>query len=1135
MTAAQTRAADPAHSAWVSASAGTGKTKVLTDRVLRLMLAGTRPEAVLCLTFTRAAAAEMAVRLNAVLADWATEPEAEVGKDLAVLTGHTPTNAEIDAARRLFAQVLEAPGGIRIQTIHAFCQSLLARFPLEAGVPPHFEVLAERESRELLAEIVAELLGRAGDAALGAALAEIAGELQEQAFADLLAVIVRERARLRALIRDHGGLDGALAALTDGLGLPPSATEESILADGCRDTAFDRRGLIAAAAALAEGSDTDALKGQSIGEFLAASRGERPGLFASYREAFLTQKGERRKNLATKAVKEADPDIEDVLTREAERLVELEQRRKAARVAAATGALLVFSGRLFEAYDRRKGARARLDYDDLIQGALGLLRSPGAAPWVLYKLDGGIDHILVDEAQDTNPAQWEIVRILAEEFFAGEGARADQRTVFAVGDAKQSIFSFQGADPEGFAEMRRYFAERIALAEAGFETVALDRSFRSTDAVLDAVDFVFALDPARDGVVEPGERVRHVADRVGQAGKVEVWPLIGPREAAEPLPWALPIAPRPGDAPSTRLARVIADRIADWIGAAKRGEEGWLESRDRAMQPGDVMVLVRRRSGFVEALVRALKDRDVAVAGVDRMILTNQLAVLDLVALGRFLLLPEDDLTLATVLKGPFVGLDEDALFALAHGRSGTLWATLRAAAPGDPRLAAARDALEALLGIVDYERPYELYAGVLARGGRRALLRRLGPDAAEPVDEFLALALEHERNEAPSLEDFLHWLVAGETEVKRELEQGGDAVRIMTVHGAKGLQAPVVILPDTTTKPIQDDALLWPGDLVLWPPRRAAEDAVCRAARTEARAARDREYRRLLYVAMTRAEDRLYVCGWHGQKAWPADCWYELIREGLKEHAEAVHIDLARDSADGWAGHGLRLARAQRGTAKTDDRGDLTLVEAPPLPAWTGRPPPPEPAPPRPLAPSRPSGDEPPVLSPLAVDDKARFQRGLIVHALLQHLPELPPDGRAAACAAYLARPVLGLDQAGRAALAAEVLTVLDTPEFTALFAPGSRAEAPLAGRIGEVIVAGQVDRLAVTGEAVLIVDYKTNRPPPALAESVSPLYLRQMAAYRALLRQIYPSRPVRCALLWTDGPRLMGLPDALLDPWAP
>jgi ATP-dependent helicase/nuclease subunit A len=1137
MTAAQMRAADPAHSAWVGASAGTGKTKVLTDRVLRLMLAGTKPEAVLCLTFTRAAAAEMAVRLNDVLADWATEDEAKLGKALTDLTGETPDGARIDAARRLFARVLEAPGGIRIQTIHAFCQSLLARFPLEAGVPPHFEVLAERESRELLAGIVAELLGRAraGDEALDAALATIAGELQEQAFDDLLSIIVRERARLRALIRDHGGLDRTIVAVADALGLPPGATEEEILAEGCRDMAFDRTGLIAAAEAFASGSDNDIRKGAAIGDFVAAPERDRPALLADYRKAFLTKEGTVLARLATNAVKGALPSIEDTLVREAERLIALEERRKAVRVAAATGALLVFADALFDSYDRRKGARARLDYDDLIQGALGLLRSPGAAPWVLYKLDGGIDHILVDEAQDTNPSQWEIVRILAEEFFAGEGVRAGGRTVFAVGDAKQSIFSFQGADPEGFADMRGYFAERIAAAEAGFETVALDRSFRSTDAVLDAVDLVFALDPARDGVVEPGERVRHVADRVGQAGKVEVWPLIGPREADDPGPWALPTAPRPGDAPAARLARVIADRIADWIEAKKPGEEGWLDSRDRAMAPGDVMVLVRRRTAFVEELVRALKDRDVAVAGVDRMILTNQLAVQDLVALGRFLLLPEDDLTLASVLKGPFIGLDEDALFRLAHGRSGTLWAALRAAASADPVVAAARDKLEVLLAGVDFERPYELYAGLLAGGGRRALLGRLGPDAAEPVDEFLALALEHERGEAPGLEGFLHWLVAGETEIKRELEQGGDAVRIMTVHGAKGLQAPVVILPDTTTKPIRDDALLWPGDLVLWPPKRAAEETVCRAARAEARAAREREYRRLLYVAMTRAEDRLYVCGWHGKTAPPADCWYELIRAGLNEHAEAVHIDLSQDSADGWAGHGLRFARTQRGATKTDDRAGLIRLAPPPLPPWTGRPPPPEPSPPRPLAPSRPGEEEPPVFSPLAGGDEARFRRGLVVHALLQHLPELAPDRRAAACAAYLARPLLDLEPDTQAALGREVLAVLDAPEFAALFAPDSRAEAPLAGKIGDAVISGQVDRLAVTDEAVLIVDYKTNRPPPVAVEAVSPLYLRQMASYRALLRRIYPDRAVRCALLWTDGPRLMSLPDVLLDPWIP
>jgi ATP-dependent helicase/nuclease subunit A len=1080
----------------------------------------------------------MANRVNARLGGWATADDGDLAGDLTTLLGSPPDAEMLAGARRLFARVLDVPGGLKIQTVHGFCRSLLARFPLEAGVAPHFKVLDERTAAELLDAARDRVLARAaGDKSLTDALDAVTAHLDEQRFGEVMGQLARDRHRLGRLIEENEGIGPAIAQTWRLLSLERHETDESILAAACKDAAFEGDGLKRAARALLEGSGkTDKTRGQAIADWLAAKPKARADMMDDYLAAFLTGQGEIRARLATAGVQKAFPEIVGILETEGARLVAMRDRRAALVTALATAGLLRLGDALLEAYGEAKAAIAKLDYDDLILMARGLLKTPGIAPWVLFKLDGGLDHILIDEAQDTGPEQWEVIAALADEFFAGEGARETARTIFAVGDVKQSIYSFQRADPAEFRRMREHFAARVENAGGTWRPVDLDVSYRSTSAVLSAVDAVFTKPDAAAGVLADDETIHHRAWRTGQAGLVELWPPVGPRDdgGEEDETWVPPLERRAGDDPMGRLARVVAARIAGWLGSET------LASRGRTMRAGDVMVLLRKRDPFIEPLVRALKDNNVAVSGVDRMVLSEQLAVMDLVVLGRFLLLPEDDLTLATVLKGPLAGFDDDDLFRLAWDRKGkSLWRRLREEAKSEPRFEAARAWLAGLMSRVDYLRPYELFAEVLGQpacggaAGRRRMLARLGPDADDPIDEFLGLALAYESGRAASLEGFLHWLAAGEAQVKRDLEQTGrDEVRVMTVHGAKGLQAPVVILPDTMSKPKASPLLLWSDEAVLWPPRRSCEEQVAGALRDAADRRRDEEYNRLLYVAMTRAEDRLYVCGAHGRQGPSAGCWWELVRDGLDGLALDAEFDFGKPAADGWSGAGLRLEGPQE-TEPSDRSGVAAAAGEAGLPEdWMLRPPPLEPAPPRPLAPSRPSLAEPAVESPLGGDRGRRFRRGLLIHRLLQTLPDRPPEHRRAAADRFLARPVHELDAGARAEIAGEVMAVLDHADFHALFGPGSRAEVPVTGRIADGrVISGQIDRLVVTGDSVLILDYKTNRPPPRDAAGVPDAYWRQMAAYRAIIGGIYPDRPVRCALLWTDGPNLMELSGPRLD----
>ncbi len=1136
----QRLATRPEQSAWVVANAGTGKTKVLTDRVTRLLLAEVKPERILCLTFTKAAAAEMRNRLASRLGIWAMADEATLDKEIAKLIDRPPEPAERTIARRLFARVLDAPGGINILTIHAFCQALLKRFPLEAGVAPGFEVLDEADAAALLRqaqdEQVEALARDDAPAALRDALAAVANKVSITEYAELMGKLLGERAWLLERIGSEKSLAQFRRRLARKLGCDKPIVSSP-----------DEKSLRLAVGALAGGGKTDAARGKLIAAWLDAT--DRTAAMADYAPAFFTGTGEIRKTLASKAAVKAMVDIVDVLTAEAERLQVALNHAAGCALVELTVSLLQLGVDITERYGRAKRRRSTLDYDDLIVATRRLLATSASAAWVLYKLDGGIDHVLVDEAQDTNPDQWEVIASLTDEFFSGESAVDRDRTIFAVGDTKQSIFGFQRADPRKLAEMRDSFQTKIALIRRAFVPVELTVSFRSTPAVLDAVDWVFSQPDTAKGLVEDGGEVVHLASRKEAPGLVELWPLVqGEEQEADTADVTATRAQLTSSIdPHQRLARITALHIKGLIGVEKRAKDG------TPLHAGHFMVLVRRRNEFVGALVQQLKRAGVGVAGVDRLNLGEELAIQDLLAMARFVLLPQDDLNLACLLKSPLIGLDEDQLFTLAYDRKGHLWRSLREKKASDPEFARAHEILSRWLARADYTTPFDFFAQALGpEHGRRKLLERLGREASDPIDELLARALQYQRAEAGSLQGFLRWFEEGGGEIKRDLDANRrPEVRILTVHASKGLQAPVVYLPDTTRVPRDGERILpEPKNLTrLWLPRTDDANDAARTWRTEVRERLLEEQNRLLYVAMTRAEDRLYVSGYINSRRQDQGCWYDRIKAGLAasveteipfERVRAAPIDFdftTLDPTAGWAGDGFRLAN--EGQVPEIDEPELALEATVKLEAWATKQAPPEADPPTPLAPSQPlpdeAADEPRAFSPASSGDARRWKRGLLLHDLLRHLPGLPPPERAATATRFLAHPAHGLTPEEIADWSKEALAVTEAPAHAALFAPGSRAEVPLIGTVrtarGTFTVSGQVDRLAVTDKEVLIVDYKTNRPPPAAADGVALAYRRQLALYRALLQQIYPGRTVRSFLLWTAAPKLMEIDGKSLD----
>ena len=1123
----QSRASDPAVSAFVEASAGSGKTKLLTDRMLRLMLGGAPPERIQCLTFTKAAAAEMALRLQRRLGDWVTMEDEALDQELAALEV-TPGDGVRETARALFADVLDLPGGMRIGTIHAFCQGLLRRFPLEAAISPHFQLVEEVDAEAEMGAARERVL----EAADPAAVALVAGLVRADDFRGLVQALQGQRGRLAGLLALP---DAARETVVRRAAGTLARSEAEVVAGA---VAWGEEAAVEAALRLARahGSKGVSEKVSRMLAWLSMPAAERAGHWGDWTAELFTKAGEPSalSKFAAGKLDEQYPDIRVTMAAEQERVWFVEDARRAVRCADATVALLGLVAPALAAYAAQKERSGLLDYSDLIGRAEGLLTDPGAA-WVLYKLDGGIDHLLLDEVQDTAPEQWRIAHRLTEEFFAGIGSREGEarRTFFAVGDPKQSIYSFQGADPDEFVRSRGMMATRVGASGQEWRDVALDVSFRSTAPVLALVDAVFAEGAAAaEGVADNGA-LRHFADRAGAAGRVELWPLAPKPEVTPAEAWRVPAENVGLRSAQQMLAEAVAGAVARELKAGVR-----LESRGRALTAGDVLVLVRRRGPFASALVRALKAQDVAVAGLDRLALTEQIAVQDVLAACDAVLLPGDDLAVANVLTSPLGGLSDDSLMQLAMGRRHGLWATLRERAGEREDWGAAWAFLSRLAERADYVGPHALLAEALGPlGGRARLLARLGAEAGEPIDELLNAALGYARLHPPGLQGFVHWLRRSGAEVKREAGGAGSAVRVMTVHGAKGLQAPVVILPDTTGLPPDKERLAWVEsdgvETPLWSPRKELTCAAVTRGKEAAAALRRREHNRLLYVALTRAEDRLVVCGWETQGADREDRWYGMVRQGFERiGAEATPF------AGPWGGE--MLARSSLQAERVPPRAATTATGRRPLPPWAGRPedwrasaPPEEPALPRPLAPSRPGGalfgSVPPALSPLAAGPGARYARGRAVHTLLQHLPGLAESGRAGAARDYLAR--LGFPEAEQEALATQVLGVLGHPALAGLFGPGGRAEQPVSGLVGGQMISGVVDRMAVLPDRVLVADFKTGRAAPAKVDDTPVRYVRQLAAYRDVLRALFPGRAIECALVWTEDAAVTALPDWLLD----
>ncbi len=1135
----QANASNPGSSSFVSANAGSGKTHVLVQRVIRLLLTGVPPEKILCITFTKAAAANMAERVFTTLGHWVTLEDAAL--DDAIVEAGVANPAKLrKAARELFARALETPGGLKVQTIHALCTRLLQQFPFEANVPARFAVLDDRDQADMMERANLKVFleaSNAPDSVLGRALQTSMANAADGTFKDVVREACLSRDHFMAWTDAAGSADAAAAQMAAVLGVNADDSLEDVERAMVDGPYLPRQRWPEIADALDRGNKAD----QKQADQLRACQDFTGGAQADeYLSVFLTDDKSPRAAVLTKAFIRDNPSVARLFEAEILRLGPLIEKRRAVVTRDRTEALLHIATTAAANYRREKEERGLLDYNDLIDKTLLMLNRVSAG-WVHYKLDRGVDHVLIDEAQDTSPRQWDIVERIISEFAAGAGARDGiLRTVFAVGDEKQSIFSFQGAAPHEFAERRQRFGSRFKAAGLDFKSIFFTYSFRSGAGLLRAVESAFqspdvyaSITTDRDGMPP------HMALDDAGPSAIELWPLVEADKRDDIEGWRAPFDGVSVTSPEVKLSRRIQAEIRRLVASGTlTGHKG----NPRPLTYGDVLVLVRRRGNLFDAVIQALKHAEIPVAGADRLKLTEHIAIIDLMNLADALLLPRDDLALAVALKSPLFGLDDDDLFALAYDRKGSLRKALSQHAATNPKFQPALKRLEQCERRFAQETPFAFYAWLLGGDdGRARILKRLGHEANDALDEFLELALGYERKAPASLQGFMAWLRAADTEVKRDMEISRDEVRVMTVHGAKGLEASVVIMVDTTSSPSDTQRLRLiqvprgnGGEVTVWAGRKADDPEQVAKARKAMLDETEHEYRRLLYVAMTRAADRLIVAGIQpGNRSNLRElCWYDLVRKGL------VNSGLQEETIETADGAIKRYSRPEDAAASTGAAAAPAEVAAMALPAWLRVSAPPEAPAADFLRPSDPAEDEGrSVRASESVEARARaLQRGTLVHRLLQSLPDIAAERRLAAALGYLGRNAGDWTDGDREALAAKVLALIDDPRFAPVFAGGSRAEVSIAGRLDRLgrppaLVSGQIDRLVVTPTEVLIVDYKTNQAPPQRPAEAPSAYVRQLALYRAVLRKLDPQLPVRAALLWTEAPDLMEISTLALD----
>jgi ATP-dependent helicase/nuclease subunit A len=1075
MNLEQIKSSDPSISVWVSASAGTGKTKVLTDRVLRLLLTGAAPHKILCLTFTNAAAAEMLHRINKELLAFSRISQEDLKTKLYNLLGREARSLEMTLARTLFKQLLQGHEQIAVQTIHAFCQGILHKFPFEAGVSTGFQVIDEYKSDEVLQKI-SRIVFSENDDSITQALEFVATNLHDSTLNNLLREIINSKVKFKSLIDRFKNAENYESFLRQEMNSSPVFIESHY---------FDYIPVYA----------------QMTFEQLKAK--------------FLTLQGAKRKSLLSKAEARADPEQQAALFALQDQVFKMDQALKTARLIETSKYLFILASNIISKYEEYKECHGFLDYDDLIFLTQKLLGSSEFRQWVLYKLDGGLSHILIDEAQDTSPQQWLIIEALIEEFYSG--GQEDERTVFVVGDEKQSIYSFQGASLGAFVGMSKYLKEQMDNVAKPYKVIDLAHSYRSTPAVLNIVASVFARLSSMPGDLFSGMSALE-AVRKSHIGRVELWPVVSGHEKEE-IFWPLLNPDKVARQPGEQLAQNILLFLK-----AELSSNRILPSKNRPIEPGDIMILLRKRGRFAGQLIKALEDGGLEVGGIDRLVFTDSLEILDLISVAKFVLQPLDDLNLACLLKSPFFGLGDEELKYLFLALD--LEVSADVAKPYNLREGSSRETTLPLWHKLQ-QAPYleiyqklQLFQQIYLKYSMYQFFNIISSENQNDViKEFLYCVSSFSKSTSTSLQEFILWLEKSEYEIKRDVSSS-NKIRVMTVHGSKGLQAGMVILADTMQKPLSKGKILWTNqEIALMKPDKANANNYLTQHKNDNASDEYREYLRLLYVAMTRAEDRLIVAGHSSQKKVQEGSWYDIISNSMTQiDCKEVVYDFCQEAAivyedDGGfsAPRATNLSCKVLAKKEVEARGSdeekflrsLLQEREQQVYGWVA------------LASifatsyAATAGDSDRVIANNPLKPKQGLRYGQIFHKIMEDFVRTREDSLAKN------HPMIELlPLAQRAGMVAKIQNLLIDHEFQEILAMSPRTEITIGLDSSNGIEIGRIDLMAKDDQKIIILDYKTDKNPGDVPDK----YKKQLGLYREAIEKLYPCHKVETKILWLE-----------------
>lgn len=1142
----QLLASDPTSSAWVSANAGSGKTHILVLRVLRLLLANVNPATILCLTHTNAAAAEMSNRVFEIITEWSHLSDEKLFAEITKIQDKTPNKDDITRARQLLVKILETPGGWKAKTIHAFCEAIIQQFPLEANTTGHFSILDGDQAKKLIEEAKKSTLASImseNNIKLKQAFNEILELTDEETLEPLICDIISNRNILNqfSCFADENG--GEEVLLKKRFGLHPDEKYEKIYGELAQLLGIIQEDIKQYINLAKEDERTNSFK-----KILKEKSIEEKFNFLSI--FFLTKDLSPRKYLLNKEMADKSPDLAKNLKNAQEEFIKIRDRLNTYKMLKATLASLILAKNLNKHHDELKKKYCFLDFEDLIFCTNDLLKKSEVSAWIRYKLDQEINHILIDEVQDTSLIQWEVIRSLTEDFFVGENAHSHPRTLFAVGDEKQSIFSFQGAEPTRFFRERQINQQRITNAGNKFSIIQLPLSFRSTADILTAVDKVFSIPENAQGLSEDKEPILHRSNRIGHAGSVQIWEQVFSEKNSPPKDWISHFDSIQIESSKSIIAQRIANKIADIIGCDTVISNG----KTRFIRADDILILVRKRTSFIKFMTRLLKnDHKISVSSSDKFILTDHLAIKDLMSLGYFVLSQEDDLSLAALLRSPIFNLSEDDLFEICAKRqkTETVFASLQRLA--NDKISSLRHIVEYINEIIYLAKsysPYDFFTLILgAKNGRKLFVSRFGNEVIDVLDEFLDFALRNEQKSYHTMQEFISELENYPPTIKRKQYSNHNEVRIMTVHAAKGLESPIVFLVDDGSEffnirhikglqilPSTNDD---PGIPIYIPQSHLHNHVVFNHIEYTKKTARE-EYNRLLYVGMTRASDKLIICscknkdkknsGSLNKSKTSQGTWYDMVYKSFDgdERVKEVKIKTAANKDEWgaleWCVPCDKSIIIEKEPAITElNQGDIIpkeIFESIPNDIDT----------PYILNPSMLDTKDSPILRSLLSEDSAGqnnfLKRGLIIHKILQVVFALPVEQRKQYVVSYFKKnskfwPIQEYNN-----LVLSVTSLLENPTISQAVSYTSYAEVSVSGKVSfpkkDVLISGRIDLISISKKHVLIFEYKTHSYIPQGIEDIPLSHIAQLAMYKEILKVSYADKSFICLLIYVSKPKI-------------